>query len=362
MVERVIGNDEVGSSILPCGTIIMTLFDEIAPFQTGRHKTGDGHTLYWERCGKKGGIPILFLHGGPGSGCTPQHRRYFDPKVFDAVLFDQRGCGRSTPNFLLHNNTTEHQVADIDALRKKLGIHRWIVMGPSWGSTLALAYSQAHPDSVSGLLVEGVFLGADKELAWWHSSPGAPNLFPDAYADLMSDDTPPDPSQIDVFFESMRDRMLAEIENGMPELNHIDSADPDVEDLRRSLLYRWTEYEDRISWLNASSESVRDGLQARGAQFVACHSLIEAHYFANRCFLRPNEILLSAETLSPIPMEIVQSRYDIVCPADAAYRLANACPHAQLTIVDRNGHAMTEAVYPAIAAALNRLAASAVIA
>jgi proline iminopeptidase len=360
VVERVIGNDEVGSSILPCGTIIMTLFDEIAPFQTGRLDTGDGHSLYWERCGKKGGIPILFLHGGPGSGCTPHHRRYFNPKIFDAILFDQRGCGRSTPNFSLHNNTIEHQVSDIEALRMHLGLDGWIVMGPSWGSTLALAYSQAHPESVSGLLVEGVFLASDEELAWWHSAPGAPNLFPDAFADLMADAAPPTPSRINVFFNSMRDRMLAEIENGMPNLKRLEFEDVSLEDLRQSLLYRWTEYEDRISWLDASSESVRDALRSRGPNFVACHSLIEAHYFANRCFLRPNEILLNAGKLASITIEIVQSRYDIVCPTKAAYELANACPHARLSIIAHNGHAMTPAVYPAITAALDRLADSAV--
>jgi proline iminopeptidase len=360
VVERVIGNDEVGSSILPCGTIIMTLFDEIAPNQTGRHHTDDGHTLYWERCGKNGGIPVLFLHGGPGSGCTPQHRRYFDPDVFDAVLFDQRGCGRSTPNFLLHNNTTTHQIADIEALRHQFGIQRWIVMGPSWGSTLALAYAQAHPESVSGLLVEGVFLGSDQELAWWHCAPGAPTFFPDAYADLMADLNPPEPNRIQQFFADMRDRMLVEIERGMPELKRLESTDATIADLRQSLLYRWTEFEDRISWLDASVETVRDGLTARGVNFVAGHSLIEAHYFANRCFLGPDEIIRNAGKLAAIPLEIVQSRYDIVCPVAAAHRLAQACPHARLTIADQNGHAMTEAVYPAIAAALERLAASAI--
>jgi proline iminopeptidase len=338
----------------------MTLFDDIAPFETGFHPTGDGHALYWERCGKRGGKPLVFLHGGPGSGCTPAHRRYFDPEVFDVVLFDQRGCGRSNPLFSLDRNTTQNQIADLESLRRFFGYDKWIVMGPSWGSTLALAYAQAHPAAVAGLLVEGVFLASDSELAWWHTRPGAPNFFPDAFDTFIAQAECPARSDIRAFFQSACDAMRSEIEFGMPLLRRISDSSLPLDDLRHSLLYRWTEYEDRLSWLDTSPQHVRAGLAERGPDFVASHSLIEAHYFANGCFLDPDQLIRDARRLDGIPMEIIQSRYDVVCPSDAAHRLKAACPHARLTMITRNGHAMTDAVYPALLAALTRLAKTAV--
>ncbi|WP_394692152.1 alpha/beta fold hydrolase [Hyphobacterium sp.] len=304
-------------------------------------------------------MPIVFLHGGPGSGCTPSHRRYFDPDVFDVVLFDQRGCGRSRPLFALDGNTTQNQIADLESLRKLFGFKKWIVMGPSWGSTLTLAYAQAHPESVSGILVEGVFLATESEFAWWHTEPGAPSLFPDAFEVFMAQEERPERAKISAFFQSACNAMTAEIESGMPVLARMSDTNASLDELRTSLLYRWTEYEDRISWLDASPQHVRESLASRGADFVACHSLIEAHYFANGCFLEPGQLIRDAHRLGEIPMEIVQSRYDVVCPPDAGYRLKQACPHARLTMITRNGHAMTEAVYPAVLEALARLASSA---
>jgi proline iminopeptidase len=335
----------------------MTLFPEISPFETGRLETGDGHSLYWERCGRKGGVPAVFLHGGPGSGCTPTHRRYFDPDVFDLVLLDQRGCGRSTPLFSLENNTTPHLVADLESLRRRMGFEGWVVMGPSWGSTLALAYAQAHPESFSGLLVEGVFLTSEAEHAWWHAEPGAPSLFPDAFADFLAGADAPAQKEIPAFLARMRDDMLAEINSGLPALDRLEDPETPISTLRQSLVYRWTEYEDRISWIEASPADVRSALATRGKNYVAGHSLIEAHYFANHCFLEPDQLVRDAGRLAGIPMEIVQSRYDTVCPADAAWRLKHACPHAELTMVPANGHAMTERVFPAVRTALSRLAA-----
>jgi len=334
----------------------MILFPEVTPFDTGFHQTDDGHSLFWERCGKQGGVPIVFLHGGPGSGCTAAHRRYFDPQVFDVVLFDQRGCGRSRPLFSLESNTTRSQIADIESLRKSFGFERWIVMGPSWGSTLALAYAQAHPGSVAGLLIEGVFLASDAELAWWHIKPGAPNLFPDAYEAFIANDAIPEKGRALAFFQSACDGMKSEIKGGMTTLRGLSDPATSLSELRQSLLYRWTEYEDRISWLNVSPEHIREGLAKRGVAFVASHSLIEAHYFANGCFLEPDQLIHDAHRLADIPMEIVQSRYDIVCPSGAAFRLSKACPHARLSIITQNGHAMTEAVYPTLIAAMGRLA------
>jgi len=338
----------------------MILFPDISPFDTGFHQTRDGQSLYWERCGKRGGVPIVFLHGGPGSGCTPAHRRFFDPIVFDIVLFDQRGCGRSTPLFALDGNNTQNQVSDIEALRKQFGFERWIVVGPSWGSTLALAYAEAQPESVSGLLVEGVFLASDVELAWWHCRPGAPNLFPDAFENFIDQAKEPVRAGIRDFFLENRDAMQIEITGGMPVLHRMSDSGTTLTDLRQSLLYRWTEYEDRLSWLDASPDHVRESLVARGPEFVAAHSLLEAHYFAHGCFLKTDQLIQDSQRLSGIPMEIIQSRYDAVCPPDAAYRLKEACPHARLTLINANGHAMTDAVYPTLIASLARLADRAV--
>ncbi|WP_421791253.1 prolyl aminopeptidase [Hyphobacterium sp.] len=337
----------------------MSFFPEQKPFQTGHLETGDGHRLYWERCGKQGGVPAVFLHGGPGSGCTPKYRRFFDPERFDLVLFDQRGCGRSAPLYSLKNNTTQHLISDIEALRISMGVEKWIVMGPSWGSTLALAYSQAHPASVSGLLVEGVFLGSNDELAWWHTRPGAPNLFPDAFKDFLAGKAGPQKSAINSFFEEAVAIMQSEIADGLRSMDGLESGKATLSELRRSLLYRWTEYEDRISWLDMSADEVRTGLAARGKAFIATHSLIEAHYFAHRCFLRENQLLDDARKLDGIAMEIINSRYDVVCPPRTAHQLADACPHARLTLVPNNGHAMTESMFPYVREALERLAKAA---
>lgn len=337
----------------------MTLFPPIAPSHSGHLETGDGHSLYWEQCGEAGGMPLIFLHGGPGSGCTPKHRRLFDPRRFKITLFDQRGCGRSRPLFELENNTTRNLLCDIEALRIFFGFERWIVAGASWGSTLALAYAQAYPESVAGLLLEGVFLATDEELAWWHTRPGAPNLFPDAFDTFLAGAPPPCPNTITDFFRSNAKTMRAEIKDGLTALEGLESGEARLADLRRSLLYRWTEYEDQISWMDMAPEETRRSLAERGREYVASHSLIESHYFAHACFLEPGQLLRNASKLNSTPIEIINGRYDLVCPMRAAHLLAKACPHARLTTIPDNGHAMTDRVYPALNAALDRLAKAA---
>jgi proline iminopeptidase len=337
----------------------MTIFPDIEPYDSGRLATGDGNELYWERCGKRGGIPLVWLHGGPGSGCTAAHRRFFDPERFDVLLFDQRGCGRSKPKFSLENNTTSDQIQDMERLREMCGVDQWIVAGASWGSTLALAYAQAHPESVSGVLVTAVFLSTDEELAWWHASPGAPSLFPDAFEVFLNGGAPPAQCDIPAYFNACLDEMKAELADGFKTLSRLEDPNCPTGELRHSLLYRWTEYEERISWLETTAESARTALTARGVDFVACHSLIEAHYFAHRCFLGPDQLVRDAARLDGIPVEIVQSRYDIVCPPQAALRLHAACPRSELSLVTHNGHAMSETVHPAFRTAAGRLAASA---
>ena len=341
---------------LAAPAFLMILFSDIDPFETGQLGVSDGHKLHWERCGKRGGVPIVFLHGGPGSGSVPAHRRFFDPELFDVLLFDQRGTGRSTPKLSLVANDLDHQISDIEALRSIMGVDRWIVMGPSWGSTLALAYAQAHPDRVSGLLVEGVFLGTDTEIDWWHALDGAPRFFPDAFEPFVR--AAPEAVRSSAaalrnwYLETMQEEWAA----GAPELQRLSDPSASFETLRRSALYRWTEYEDQLSWLAGSADITRKSLAERGPDYVATHSLIEAHYFANRCFLEEGQLLADTDRLRNIPMQIIQSRYDMVCPPCAAFDLAAACPHAEMALIPVNGHAMTDAVYPAVLSALNKLA------
>ena len=331
-------------------------FDATAPYAQGRLETADNHSLYWERCGAPGGLPLIFLHGGPGSGCAPKHRQWFDPERFDVVLLDQRGAGRSTPHCELAGNTTQALITDIERLREHLGIEAWIVVGPSWGSTLSLAYAQTHPGRVSGLVVEGIFLGSPDELAWMHGPGGVRSVFPDAWQDFIA----PVPEALHDDQRAVMDwcfeQMKQEIAEGCPDLAPLSDPNASLSTLRRSTLYRWTEYEDRLSYLEHSPEAVRDALRAKGADFVAAHSLIEAHYFTNGCFLEPGQLLANAGRLDGIPMHILQSRYDMVCPARSAFRLAKACPHAGFHLVPVNGHGMTETTQPYLNAIMDDLA------
>lgn len=315
-------------------------FPNIAPFNTGRFVSGDGHDLFWQECGNPDGVPLLFLHGGPGSGCSPKYRRVFDPQRFRIILLDQRGAGQSRPVAGLANNTTAHLIDDLEVLRGKLGLERWVVYGPSWGSTLALAYAQAHPHQISGLVVQAVFLGTRSELDWWHSPDGLQRFFPDAWADFIA----PVPQNVrnsatgvmQWYLDAMREEQAA----GYPLL--ADLATASIEELRRSAVYRWTEYEDRTSYLENTPQAVLEGLRDRGADFIASHSLIEAHYFNNGCFLEPDQLIRDAHRLAKIPMAILHSRYDMVCPPQSAFRLSAACPHADFRLVALNGHGMTE--------------------
>lgn len=315
-------------------------FPGIEPFNTGRFDTSDGHDLYWQECGNPEGMPLVFLHGGPGSGCSPKYRRVFDPQRFRIILLDQRGAGQSRPVASLENNTTAHLIGDLEILRDTLGLDRWIVYGPSWGSTLALAYAQAHPERVSGLVVQAVFLGTEGELNWWHSPDGLQRFFPDAWDTFVS--PVPEAARtsaahvMDWYLDAMREEQAA----GYPLL--ADLATASLDDLRRSAVYRWTEYEDRTSYLENTADAVLEGLRERGANFIASHSLIEAHYFRNQCFLEPDQLIRDAHRLADIPMAILHSRYDMVCPPQSAFRLADACPHANFHLVPLNGHGMTE--------------------
>tara|TARA_R110000868_G_scaffold92734_2_gene257207 strand:- start:3009 stop:3977 length:969 start_codon:yes stop_codon:yes gene_type:complete len=303
-----------------------------------------GHTLYWEQCGAPGGTPLLILHGGPGSGASARFRQLFDPARFSITLFDQRSCGRSTPHLSLEANTTADLITDIEALRAHLGIESWVVFGPSWGSTLALAYAESCPERVAALVVEAIFLATREELDWWHSPGGAPRFFPEAFADFIAPVPEAHRGSPQAIMDWCFADMQREIEGGLAELGQLADPSMPLAELRRSTLYRWTEYEDRLSWLDQSAELTRTGLAERGPAFVAAHSLIEAHYFRNGCFLEPDQLIANAGRLAGLPMHILHSRYDMVCPPAGAVRLARACPHATLHMVPVNGHAMTDEV------------------
>ena len=331
-------------------------FGPTEPDRTGELAVAGGHTLYFECCGNPDGLPLVFLHGGPGSGAAPKFRRMFDPARFRIVLFDQRGCGRSRPHLALDGNTTADLVEDIETLRRHLQITKWIVFGPSWGSTLALAYAQAFPERVAALVVEGIFLARASDLAWMHGPDGARNVFPDAWEDFAA----PAPQSARRSPRAMMDwcfrQMQSEIAAGLTALRRLDEPDVTPEEMRRSTLYRWTEYEDRLSYLDNPPGAVLEGLRARGTGFVAAHSLIEAHYFRNGCFLEPGQLLDNAHQLANTPMHILQSRYDMVCPASAAFDLARACPHAGFDLIPVNGHAMGEVTQPVLNRIMARIA------
>ncbi|GLK51685.1 MAG: prolyl aminopeptidase [Oceanicaulis sp.] len=331
-------------------------FPSIPPRKADDLPVSGGHTLYFEECGNPDGLPLVFLHGGPGSGASAKYRRMFDPDVFDLILFDQRGCGRSTPHLSIEANTTAHLIEDIERLREHLGFERWMVFGPSWGSTLALAYAEAFPERVSGLVVEGVFLAQPSDLDWMHGPDGARNVFPDAWADFAAPAPERARKSPRAMMEWCFEQMQAEIADGLTLLRRLDDASVSLEEIRQSTLYRWTEYEDRLSYLDNPPEAVLSGLRARGAEFVAAHSLIEVHYFRNGCFLEPDQLIRNARQLSNIPMHILHSRYDMVCPASAAFRLARACPHAGFDLVTVNGHAMTETTQPILNRIMARMA------
>jgi len=303
---------------------------------------GENHILYWEQCGSAEGLPLLFLHGGPGSGCSPKYRRLFDPRHYNVTLFDQRGAGRSTPHLSLEANTIGHLIDDIEALRQKLGIDQWIVFGPSWGSTLALAYAEAFPEHVMAVVVEAVFLGTKSELNWWHSLDGAPRFFPEAWQDFITPVSAKHRKTPKAILEWCFDDMLREQSEKFVDLNRLSDPNVSLGELRKSTLYRWTEFEERLSYMEKSAEEARASLAERGPAYVAAHSLIEAHYFRHDCFLEPDQLIRNARQLGNTPVRILHSRYDMICPPQSAFRLAEACPHAQFDMVTLSGHGLTE--------------------
>ncbi|GAB4396637.1 MAG: prolyl aminopeptidase [Rhodoferax sp.] len=294
------------------------LYPPIEPYEHGFLDTGDGHRVYWERCGNPRGIPAVFLHGGPGSGCGPDHRRLFDPARYCVTLFDQRGCGRSTPHASLDNNTTWHLVADIERLRTALGVPRWLVFGGSWGSTLALAYAQTHPQAVSALILRGIFLLRQAELRWYYQE-GANWLFPDLWEDFVA---PIPPAERNDFIAAYRRRLVGD-------------------DLAAQLACAraWSLWEGRtIRLLPDAASSAKHSQDDYSLAFAR----IENHYFVHRGWMDEGQLLRDAHRLHGTPGVIVQGRYDVCTPMRSAWDLHRAWPQATLHIVDDAGHAFNE--------------------
>jgi len=296
-----------------------TLYPPIEPYATGHLPVSSLHTLWYEESGNPEGVPVVFLHGGPGGGTSPNMRRFFDPAHYRIVLFDQRGCGRSTPRAELAENTTWHLVEDIERLRVHLGIERWFVFGGSWGSTLALAYAERHPERVRGLVLRGIFLLRRFELEWFYQS-GASLVFPDLWEDFLAP--------------------IPEVERGdLISAYHrrLTCDDPAV---RLEAARAWAKWEARTSFLRGNADYVASfDDDAHALEFAR----IESHYFVHGGFLKTEDQLLrDAHRLAGIPGVIVHGRYDLVCPLRSAWDLKRAWPAADLRIVPDAGHSAFE--------------------
>jgi len=295
-----------------------TLYPELHCYQSQQIQVDAEHSIYVEESGNPTGIPVLFVHGGPGGGCSSDHRRFFDPQAYRIVLFDQRGCGRSTPHGSLNDNTTEHLVSDMEVIRQHLNIEQWLLFGGSWGSTLSLAYAQAHPHRVLGLVLRGIFLCRKRDIDWFYQD-GANHIFPDYWQEYLS---PVEPNR--------RHELLAA---------YYDILTGDDETKRLAAARAWSVWEGRCSTLQANSNLVDHFNEPHVALAMA---RIEAHYFINNAFLSDDELLKKASILENIPTWIVHGRYDMVCPIEQALLLHNAIPHAELNIIADAGHSAFE--------------------
>jgi proline iminopeptidase len=300
-------------------TQLRTLYPPIEPYRSGHLDVGDGHSLYWEQSGNPEGKPALFLHGGPGAGCSPDHRRLFHPDRYNALLFDQRGCGRSTPFASLEANTTWDLVEDIERLRAVAGVESWLVFGGSWGSTLALAYAEAHPQRVTGLILRGIFTMRQSEIDWLYKEGGASMIYHDKWEDFVG----PIP-------EGERTDLVAAYGR------RLDDPDPGV---RTEAAKAWSKWEAETITLLPNPELVAASIADRYAVAI---SRIENHYMAHRGWMEEGQLLRDIGRIRHIPGIIVQGRYDACTPPAAAWDLHKAWPEADLRIVPDGGHAFSE--------------------
>jgi len=294
-------------------------YPPIEPYRTHRLKVSTLHEIYVEECGNPSGRAVIFVHGGPGGGCEPWHRQFFDPKRYRIVLFDQRGCGRSTPNAELRENTTGDLVADMERIRELLGIDQWVVFGGSWGSTLGLAYAQAQPQHTRALVLRGIFLLRPEEIRWFYQD-GANWIYPDAWEHYLA----PIP-------QSERGDMVAAYHRRLTSENAA---------VRREAARAWSTWEGATSKLLQSEDMIA---RYSGDHFSEAFARIECHYFVNGGFFRsPNQLLEDIDRIRHIPAVIVQGRYDVVCPMKSAWDLHRAWPEASFAVVPDAGHAASE--------------------
>ncbi|MBL7002890.1 MAG: prolyl aminopeptidase [Gammaproteobacteria bacterium] len=297
---------------------MIDLFPVIKPFAKHRIEVDTVHTLHVEECGTAGKIPVVFLHGGPGGGCYPDHRRYFDPQRYHIILFDQRGCGQSTPHAILDNNTTWDLVSDLELIRNKLNIEQWVVFGGSWGSTLALAYAQKHPENILRLVLRGIFLCRKQDIDWFYQS-GTSRLFPEAWGEYLKPITDNERHQM---VEAYYKRLTS-----------------DNELVRMAAAKAWSLWEASTATFK-QSKSLQESFS--NPYFALSFARIECHYFINGCFFEENELLNNMDKIANIDGYIVHGRYDAICPVDQATALKNAWPKAQLSIIEDAGHALSE--------------------
>ncbi|MHB9878396.1 prolyl aminopeptidase [Pacificimonas sp. ICDLI1SI03] len=297
---------------------LRTFYPPIEPYDAGMLDVGDGHSVYYERSGTRGAKPVVFLHGGPGGGFAPTHRQLFDPALYDVMLFDQRGCGRSRPHAELRANTTWRLVEDIERLRRLMQVDKWQVFGGSWGSTLALAYAETHPERVSELVLRGIYLLTPAEMHWYYQI-GASELFPAEYEALIA--PIPSTEQGDILGAYYR-RLTG-----------------DDEAVRLSAAKSWSVWEGKTITLLPDptlADSFEDG------HFALAFARIETHYFTNGGWLEENQLLRDAGRLADIPGVIVHGRYDMPCPASNAFKLHKAWPKSELHLIEGAGHAFNE--------------------
>lgn len=301
-------------------TPLLDLFPAISPYSSGFLAVDDTHEIYWEQSGNPDGVPILLLHGGPGAGVSPVHRRFFDPDYYKIILFDQRGAGKSNPHGSLENNTTEHLLQDIELLREHLSIERWHLFGGSWGSTLALCYGAKHPDRCLSFILRGIFLMTKEEIDWFLY--GIRNIFPEAWEEFVSI----------LSKEEQRDILKSYY-------SRLTSDDPKIQ---TEAAIDWALYEGACASLIPNYDIISTQEQKDKALSIA---RIEAHFFINEDFSGPKAILEQIDRFRHIPTTIIQGRYDIICPIATAYKLHQLWPEAEYKVVPDGGHS---ALDPAI--------------
>lgn len=298
--------------------MLKRLFPAIKTYATHKLEVTSPHVLYLEECGNPEGVPVLFLHGGPGAGCDASHRQFFDPELFRIILFDQRGSGRSRPHAMLEENHTQALINDIESIRDYLKVEQWVVFGGSWGSTLALLYAQAHPEKVAGLILRGIFLCRQRDIDWFYQE-GASHIFPDYWQEYIQ---PVPPQERGNMVQAYYKRLAG-----------------DDELARLAAARAWSRWEARCATLKQNSGLLAHMSDAHTALSIA---RIECHYFINHSFIEPDQILSSIDIIRHIPTTIIHGRYDMVCPVEQAFALHQAWPEASLKIIADAGHSAFE--------------------